>query len=46
MIFVQENSKMKKLLLVLPFVFALAACDEHPTSTQIERKKQEEMSYH
>lgn len=35
---------MKKLLLVLPFVFALAACDEHPTSTQIERKKQEEMS--
>ena len=35
---------MKKLLLVLPFVFALAACDEHPNSTQIERKKQEEMS--
>jgi hypothetical protein len=35
---------MKKLLLVLPMVFALAACDDHPTSTQIERKKQEEMS--
>ena len=35
---------MKKLLLVLPFVFALAACDEHPSSTQIERAKQEEMS--
>ena len=35
---------MKKLLLVVPFVFALAACDQAPTSTQIERKKQEEMS--
>jgi len=36
---------MKKLLLVLPFVFALAACDApRETSTQIERKKQEEMS--
>jgi hypothetical protein len=35
---------MKKFLLVLPVVFALSACDEHPTSTQIERKKQEEMS--
>ena len=36
---------MKKLLLVLPFVFGLAACDApRETSTQIERKKQEEMS--
>jgi hypothetical protein len=35
---------MKKILLVLPFVLALAACDEHQTSTQIERRKQEEMS--
>jgi hypothetical protein len=35
---------MKKLLLVLPFVFALAACDQTQTSTQIERQKQEEMS--
>jgi hypothetical protein len=35
---------MKKLLLLIPFVFALTACDEHPTSTQIERKKQEELS--
>jgi len=35
---------MKKFLLVLPFVFALAACDQAPNSTQIERKKQEEMS--
>jgi hypothetical protein len=35
---------MKKILLVLPFVLALAACDEHETSTQIERRKQEEMS--
>ena len=36
---------MKKILLVLPFVFALAACDApRETSTQIERKKQEELS--
>jgi hypothetical protein len=35
---------MKKLLLVLPFVALLSACDEHPTSTQIERQKQEELS--
>ena len=35
---------MKKILLVLPFVLALAACDEHQSSTQIERQKQEEMS--
>lgn len=35
---------MKKILLVLPFVLTLAACDEHETSTQIERRKQEEMS--
>ena len=35
---------MKKLLLVLPFVFVLTACDENLSSTQIERKKQEELS--
>ena len=35
---------MKKLLLVLPFVFALTACDGNLSSTQIERKKQEELS--
>ena len=36
---------MKKLLLVLPFVAALTACDApRETSTQIERKKQEELS--
>jgi hypothetical protein len=36
---------MNKLLLVLPFIFALAACDApRETSTQIERKKQEELS--
>jgi hypothetical protein len=36
---------MKKFLLVLPLVAVLAACDEtRPTSTQIERRKQEEMS--
>jgi len=36
---------MKRILLVLPFVFALTACDApRETSTQIERRKQEEMS--
>ena len=35
---------MKKLALILPFIVALTACDVAPTSTQIERKKQEEMS--
>ena len=36
---------MNKFLLVLPFVFALAACDApRETSTQIERRKQEELS--
>jgi len=36
---------MNKFLLVLPFVFALTACDApRETSTQIERKKQEELS--
>ena len=36
---------MNKFLLVLPLVTVLAACDPgNPTSTQIERKKQEEMS--
>lgn len=36
---------MKKFLLVLPLVVMLTAClDDHPTSGQIERKKQEELS--
>jgi len=35
---------MKRLLLALPFVFALTACDVKETSTQIERRKQEELS--
>jgi len=37
---------MKKLLLVVVAVSALGltACDEHKTSTQIEREKQEELS--
>jgi hypothetical protein len=35
---------MKKFLLVLPFVFALAACDERPNSRQLEASKQEEMT--
>ena len=35
---------MNKFLLVLPLVTVLAACDQQPTSTQIERKKQEELS--
>jgi len=36
---------MKRILLALPFVFALTACDApRETSTQIERKKQEELS--
>jgi hypothetical protein len=36
---------MNKFLLVLPLVTVLVACDPgNPTSTQIERKKQEEMS--
>jgi hypothetical protein len=35
---------MKKILLVVPFVMMLAACDEHPNSRQIEAAKQEEMS--
>jgi len=35
---------MKKVLLALPFIALLAACDQLPTSTQIERKKQEELS--
>ena len=35
---------MKKLLLVLPIVVGLAACDApHPSSRQIEAQKQEEM---
>ena len=42
--FVNKEIEMKKLLLALPVVFALSACDQAPTSTQIERKKQEEMS--
>ena len=35
---------MKRLLLALPLVAMLAACDQAPNSTQIERRKQEEMS--
>jgi hypothetical protein len=36
---------MKKFLLVVPIIAALAACNDYPpTSTQIERKKQEELS--
>ena len=36
---------MKKFLLVLPLIAVLAACDQRPeTSTQIERRKQEELS--
>ena len=36
---------MKKLVFVLPFVLALTACDEFKeSSTQIERRKQEELS--
>ena len=36
---------MKKLLLVLPFIALLSACEQPPeNSTQIERKKQEELS--
>lgn len=36
---------MKKLIFVLPFVLALTACDEFKeSSTQIERRKQEELS--
>jgi len=34
---------MKKLLLVLPFVVLLSACDDHPDSRRIEAAKQEEM---
>jgi hypothetical protein len=35
---------MKKALLILPFVFALAACDVTPTSTRIEREAQERLA--
>jgi hypothetical protein len=35
---------MKKFLMVIPFVFALAACDVKQDSRQIEAAKQEEMS--
>jgi hypothetical protein len=34
---------MKKLLLVLPIVVGLSACDAPPSSRQIEAQKQEEM---
>jgi len=34
---------MKKLLLVLPFVVLLSACDDHPDSRRIEAAKQEEL---
>ena len=35
---------MKKFLCILPLIAMLAACDQTPTSTQIERRAQEEMS--
>jgi hypothetical protein len=35
---------MKKVLLVLPLISLLAACDQQPTSRQIEAAKQEEMT--
>jgi hypothetical protein len=35
---------MKKLALILPFIVALTACDNNPSSRQIEAAKQEEMS--
>ena len=36
---------MKKFLLVVPFIAMLAACDGRPeSSTQIERRKQEELN--
>jgi hypothetical protein len=35
---------MKKILAFIVVAFALTACDQAPTSTQIERRKQEEMS--
>ena len=34
---------MKKLLLVLPLIALLSACDDHPNSRQIEAQKQEEI---
>jgi hypothetical protein len=34
---------MKKLLLVLPLIAVLSACDDRPNSRQIEAAKQEEM---
>ena len=35
---------MKKFLCIIPMIAVLAACDQVPNSTQIERKKQEELS--
>lgn len=35
---------MKTVLALVAVAFALTACDQPPTSTQIERRKQEEMS--
>jgi hypothetical protein len=35
---------MKKILLAVPFVMMLAACDQTPNSRQIEAAKQEEMT--
>ena len=35
---------MKKILFALPLIALLAACDQTPNSTQIERAKQEELS--
>jgi hypothetical protein len=35
---------MKKVLALVAVAFMLTACDQAPTSTQIERRKQEELS--
>ena len=35
---------MKKFLCILPFIAVLAACDQTPTSRQVEARHQEEMS--
>jgi hypothetical protein len=39
-----KETKMKKVLALVTVAFALTACDQAPTSTQIERRKQEEMN--
>jgi hypothetical protein len=39
-----KENEMKKVLALVAVAFALTACDQAPTSTQIERRKQEELS--